>query len=247
MKKLSLIAILLLTVTYNLFARANATVNEDRVRIRTAPSLKYSKVVTVVTRGQPLIVHSKTSEKETIDGFTCEWYEVEYDDRSYGWIYGAYIDIEKNDDNYFHEYTKAEAITQALYEELYHHFFNGEAYNAKIEWINGNYKLIDQHSFEMKCSDGTTGTATTYTYDVDGNEVIMGFGGWLSTTIKKNIPNSFSVKIGMTKDQLREMLGPEIKEYYWVYLYGDEACIKFNFSGNTLESIYIDRNAFTGD
>ncbi|MBQ0001922.1 MAG: SH3 domain-containing protein [Treponema sp.] len=247
MKKFSTLVFLFFILSFNLSAHPTATVNEDRVRVRNAPSITYSKTLTVVLKNQSFKIFNKTEDKDTIDGFTSEWYEIKYDDNNYGWIYGAYIDIKNDENDYIHETTKTEAITQALYEELYFYFWNGESYNATINDIKcKNYSLIDTHSYTMKCSDGTYGTATQEIYNVDGHIITMGLG-WETAIIKKTIPNSFSVKIGMTKEDLQKMLGPEIKNHYWTYIYGDEACIAFNFENNILSSIYIDRNPFTGD
>ena len=249
MKKINIVLFLIIITCAALSAEAHATVNDDKVRIRTAPSVKYSKILTAVNRGTKLEVYSKTEESDCIDGLSFPWYEVSCSNSVSGWIFGAYIDVVITDDDYIRTDEKADAFAQAFYDELYEIYFTEEPTLSKAAFnkLFGGRRVVKSDSADINCGDGTHGIMTFDTYEIDGCFITMtNWDEWSSSEFTRTVPNSFSVKIGMTRRELEKVFGSPIKTFYWTYLFGDEATLKFKFSNDILESIYIDHNFMSG-
>ncbi len=71
-----------------------ATVNDNRVRLRTEPNLT-SQTVTYLDFGYQVKIKDKSEEPQTIDGESWYWYKVESEGYPDGWVYGKYLDIKE--------------------------------------------------------------------------------------------------------------------------------------------------------
>ena len=71
-----------------------ATLNDNRVRLRTEPNLT-SQTVTHLDFGYQVKIKDKSEEPQTIDGESWYWYNVESEGYPDGWIYGKYLDIKE--------------------------------------------------------------------------------------------------------------------------------------------------------
>jgi uncharacterized protein YgiM (DUF1202 family) len=69
-------------------------INDDHVNVRENPDTN-SAVLTQVSKGTPARILDKTAKPETIGGQTTVWYNVRLWDRTEGWIFGAFLDIQK--------------------------------------------------------------------------------------------------------------------------------------------------------
>lgn len=71
-----------------------ATLNDNRVRLRTEPNLT-SQTVTHLDFGYQVKIKDKSEEPQTIDGESWYWYKVESEGYPDGWVYGKYLDIKE--------------------------------------------------------------------------------------------------------------------------------------------------------
>lgn len=71
-----------------------ATLNDNRVRLRTEPNLT-SQTVTHLDFGYQVKIKDKSEEPQTIDGESWYWYKVESKGYPDGWVYGKYLDIKE--------------------------------------------------------------------------------------------------------------------------------------------------------
>ena len=71
-----------------------ATLNDNRVRLRTEPNLT-SQTVTHLDFGYQVKIKDKSEEPQTIDGESWYWYKVESEGYPEGWVYGKYLDIKE--------------------------------------------------------------------------------------------------------------------------------------------------------
>lgn len=73
--------------------KKNALCNDTRVRIRKEPNLDCETLGYLNIDDKVKII--QRSDKEfTIDGEKWYWYQVESQDKPYGWVYGKYLNIE---------------------------------------------------------------------------------------------------------------------------------------------------------
>ena len=72
----------------------NATVNDLRVRLRSEPNLE-SQTLSYFYTGDDVKIIAQSDEKYEIDGESWYWYKVESGSYPVGWVYGKYLDIEK--------------------------------------------------------------------------------------------------------------------------------------------------------
>ncbi|MBO5143886.1 MAG: SH3 domain-containing protein [Treponema sp.] len=68
-------------------------INDSSVRLRTEPS-SDSSIILLLEKGDKVSIIRKWNYKESIDGESWYWYEVETSDGKTGWVYGKYLDIE---------------------------------------------------------------------------------------------------------------------------------------------------------
>ena len=71
-----------------------ATLNDNRVRLRTEPNLT-SQTVTHLDFGYQVKIKDKSEEPQTIDGESWYWYKVESEGYPDGWVYDKYLDIKE--------------------------------------------------------------------------------------------------------------------------------------------------------
>lgn len=67
-------------------------VNEPRVRLRSKFNLD-SSIIKVFNKNEPVEIIGRTEEKTRIDNKESYWYKIRLDNNQFGWIFGAYIDI----------------------------------------------------------------------------------------------------------------------------------------------------------
>ena len=67
--------------------------NDSRVRVRTEPNLKCD-TITYLNPNDSLFIISRSDKKFEIIGERFYWYMIQLPDKSTGWVYGKYLDIE---------------------------------------------------------------------------------------------------------------------------------------------------------
>lgn len=71
-----------------------ATLNDDNVNLREEASVK-SAAVTKLAKGTPVRILNQTDKPETFAGQKDVWYQVRLWDRTEGWVFGAFLDVDK--------------------------------------------------------------------------------------------------------------------------------------------------------
>ncbi len=66
--------------------------NDSQVRIRSKAGLK-SEILGVLNKGDKVTVIGRSEKKEVIDGKEAYWYKIKLADNTFGWIFGAYVDL----------------------------------------------------------------------------------------------------------------------------------------------------------
>lgn len=84
---------------YRIFGSAkipiqNATVNDNRVRLRTKSNLK-SDTWGFLNKDEKVKIKDKSEEPFEIAGESWYWYKVDAEGYPDGWVYGKYLDIEE--------------------------------------------------------------------------------------------------------------------------------------------------------
>ena len=72
----------------------NGIMNDDNVRIREEPNLK-SRTLGKVNKNDKVQILGSTVSTMKIENMDNKWYKILLSDNSIGWIYGAYVDLEK--------------------------------------------------------------------------------------------------------------------------------------------------------
>ncbi len=68
-----------------------AAINDSRVRIRSEPNLKC-ETLDYVNKGDSVKILDRSTDKQQIGDMNDYWYNVELQNGTKGWVYGAYID-----------------------------------------------------------------------------------------------------------------------------------------------------------
>ncbi|AEE17395.1 SH3 domain-containing protein [Treponema brennaborense] len=69
----------------------NGTINDSRVRVRSEPNLKC-ETLDYVNKGDSVKILDRSTDKQQIGDMNDYWYNVELQNGTKGWVYGAYID-----------------------------------------------------------------------------------------------------------------------------------------------------------
>ena len=77
-------------------------VNDSRVRLRDEPNLN-SNTLTHLNINDKVIILNKSNEKELIEFMYSYWYQVRTADGTEGWMYGYFLDIDKNSTFYINK------------------------------------------------------------------------------------------------------------------------------------------------
>ena len=195
-------------------------VNDDNVRVRTYPSIEHSKIITKYSTGKKVNVLEKTvNEKNEL------WYQIKVDDGQWGWMFGEYISFSEEypaSQVYEREFSKYGTFIEAFYYELFDIYLYGAPYtyenqNCLKKLLAGKSPASYSSYSSIANDDGNLYSTPTTIYEIDGCliEVTGTYPGcwWYSSTFTKNVPNSFGVKMGMTLEELKEIFGPETKQY----------------------------------
>lgn len=75
------------------YAKDNATITGDGLRIRGAPNTS-SEVLGKVNKGTRVEALAHTDETDSIDGFTGYWYKINYKEIT-GYVFGKYIKVDR--------------------------------------------------------------------------------------------------------------------------------------------------------
>lgn len=71
-----------------------ATANDNRIRLRDSPSLN-GKVLDFLYENEISRVLETGTKKEIIAGSPAAWYKIQLPDDRVGWVFGAFLDLEK--------------------------------------------------------------------------------------------------------------------------------------------------------
>lgn len=72
----------------------NGIMNDDNVRIREEPNLK-SKTLGKLNKNHKVEIIGSTISTMKIENMNNKWYKILLSNNNIGWIYGAYVDLEK--------------------------------------------------------------------------------------------------------------------------------------------------------
>lgn len=206
MKNNFLVFFILFFSVFKIFSY-EGVVTDNKVRIRTAPSLKYSNIIKVANKGEKYIVDAKTSDFDSIDGYTDCWYRIKINEE-YGFIYGGYFDV-SNSNEELSTYTKSEFFCLLLWSCLE---IIGFKDSSECTNVVNKGKLIKTKNGTGYSNDSSVGLKNYYVFDVNGFQITALNGGenfyyWTEIEITKDFKNPFNLKFGMTKNQLNEIFG----------------------------------------
>lgn len=68
-----------------------AVITSSHLRLRERPTQDSSAIITL-WRGSVLEIVSKRNRKETVEGLSDYWYQINYDGLQ-GWVFGGYLDL----------------------------------------------------------------------------------------------------------------------------------------------------------
>lgn len=231
MKKFLVFFCFLITLTV-LYAEDFGVVIDDNVRIRTAPSLKYSAVIEKANRGAKFRVLGRTEEVYNIDGHNEPWYKIDYSDEQDGWIYGGY----------FAPSSSAEEITVEPYYKLMIEQLWGELYRdirkeeddrrTLKKFLEGKYP-----DYQETWKDGCT--SDYYRFKNKILQVESNYKTWESTEYIGDVKNSLSIKIGMSVAELKAIFGSQLILNDWTLGDLSQYGLIFKTENDKLKSIVI--------
>lgn len=235
MKKIiSTLLILIFSIT-TIFAKTG-TVLDDKVRIRSAPSLTYSVVVGVVNKGDELEVDAKTEELDYIDGFSKPWYRVTFKNKHY-WIYGGYFSVD-SDNKKLSEFSKASAMRDALFQYNVDFAINCGEYIKRGKNITKTYESFKTEGgflTDAACYTFEYGSVIIYCYTTDGS-----YYTWTGTSIIKDDNNPLKIKFNMTMEEVKAIfIEFDSVKKNTAYLYGGGIRAELTFNNNKLKTITL--------
>lgn len=199
---------------------------DDNVRIRTAPSLKYSSVIANANKGEKFMVRMRTEETYNIDGHNEPWYQIDYSSGRYGWIYGGYFN------------PPSEEICKESYYQIMISVLWGEMYadTMKESDVDGSFKRVLYGRTPDSHKAWKFGSSDYYHYKNKILQIESECKTWESTEYTGNFPNSLSIKIGMTVEELKAIFGPNLIINDWAIELSSNIVI-FKVEGNRLKSV----------
>ena len=238
MKKLLSELFILIFLGTVIFAETKkGTVLDDRVRVRSAPSLKYSNIVGVVNKGDALEVDAKTDYLDNIDGFSKTWYRVNFSNQEY-WIYGGYFSVDSNAEYYLEELSKSRAMGYALLNYNVKFVADCGDYLRKGKNVKKTYesfKVEGGYEINAICYNFEYGSVIIDCYTLDDTQFT-----WTSTSIVKNCENPLNLKLDMTMEEVKAVFGEfDYIEANKAFIYGGGIRAEFIFNKNRLERINL--------
>ncbi len=236
MKKLLLELLVLVFLGTAIFAETG-TVLENRVRVRSAPSLTYSVVVGVADKGDKLEVNAKSEESDDIDGFSKSWYRVKFNNKEC-WIYGGYFSVDSDVEDLL-EVSKSSAMSSALFEYYAVFAVNCGAYLRKGKNVRKSYESFTVEGgfkIDAVCYTFEYGPVKIDCYTRDGT-----YFTWTGTSIVRNGDNPLNIKLGMTMEEVKAVFGDfDSIKGLTAYIYGGGVRVEFIFDDKTgLECINL--------
>lgn len=211
--------------------KQEGTVLDNKVYIRSAPSLNYSQIVGVVNKNDKLNILSYTSDIDKIDGFNEPWYEVKFNDLDNCYIYGGYFkpDFDNLD---IYETNKLSEMGYILW-----HLIDGSSSSAINVCDNSLFKIYYRDS-QTKYDDKENGK-TIFEYL---SFRIIGYWGndwfrWELIELISDINNPLNIKLGISDTELREIFGCGVKFNEWFTFGRACAAIRLDVSDGVLNSI----------
>lgn len=233
MKKLLSVLLVSIFLCSAIFAE-KGTVLDDRVRVRSTPSLTNSVIVGVVNKGDKLEVDAKSEELDNIDGLSEPWYRVKFDNKDC-WIYGGYFSVNSNS-NYLSEISRYSAMSDALFQ-----------YNAEFAANCGDYlrkgNNVTKENKSITVEGGFKINVVYYTFEYDSLLIDcytrngINFT-WTCTSIVKDVKNPLNIKFNMTMEEVKAIFGDfDYIKANEAFIYGGGCRIEFIFDKNRLERI----------
>jgi hypothetical protein len=242
-------------------------VNDDNVRIRTLPSIKYSKIITKLDKGTPIRVVGELDETETIDGEEYRWLRVFLSNGSEGWVYGKYISFSENlsKDQILDEYTafsKAVLLGEDLYNELLYGslkiYIGDDDTNQVIHAYRSSNEMIDTYEESNVYDDAMHGEKayrsdrfSVYAFQYGKIYLFGDYDNFRKVAINRKMPNKYNLQVGMSIDTAKMILGKDIGEYqcdehdYYIPI-DDEHELRFKTENRIICEIILSF-AFGGD
>jgi hypothetical protein len=202
-------------------------VNDDNVRVRTLPSLKYSEVIAKLNEGSRIRVAGESDETETVDGEAYRWFRVLLSDGRDGWIYGKYISFTDKlpEDEVIDQYaicSKAETLGADLYNELLYGVLRvrigDQGAERAIRAYRSSNEAIDDCE-ESKVYDVVEGEAlshsdrfSVYAFKYGKIYLFDDYDEFRRISIQREMPNKYHVQVGMSIDAAKSILGQDIGE-----------------------------------
>lgn len=116
-----------------------ATVNVLRLKLRTDPSTE-SRQLTSLLQGERLTILDKSNNQKSIGGRTNYWYQVQTKDNLIGWVFGAFIDLDK-----LETHTTPDVIVPDVpdtFEQLPIHTISAHNKQSELSEFAENYSAI---------------------------------------------------------------------------------------------------------
>jgi len=224
----------------------------EGLRVRDNPILSANRICGLPDRLPVKVI--AIGEEDTIDEITAPWikiliphYEWENVHVEYGWVFGGYLSGHNKEENKMYFYNRwCKLYTEILCSEFSiskSDFFEPTPSLQLFAEFRKTHKVISIRKDEMKnYDDPNKPFYIDYQNYLIENGTVCGRGeSWISLTVKKNIQNSFGIKLGMTKDEIQAILGDFYagNDKFAYYSFYDFADINFKFDKGVVNEIEI--------
>ncbi len=234
MKKIILTVLLALISVSSVFARSG-TVLDDRVRLRSAPDLKYSQVEGYANKDDVFEIIAMTETNSEIDGYNEPWYLIQTGNQ-YKWIYGGYFKAEEVSNSWaeIETYSKSGAMLYSLWGMIFDHISETRTYYSKGT-------LMDTRTENWRSPEGWMGVEILVFKSgpfIIEAQSSLGDTSWCNSEMVENADNPINIKLGISESELKEIFGSDILINEWNHCDGNyDEVVKFNFSNGKLKSI----------
>lgn len=224
----------------------------EGLRVRDNPTLSANKICGLPHRLPVKVI--EVGQEATIDEITAPWikiliphYEWKNAHTEYGWVFGGYLSEHNKEEDKMYFYNRwCKLYTEILCSEFSiskSDFFEPTPSLQSFAEFQKMHKVISIRKDEMKNYDDPNKPFYIYyqNYLIENGSVCGRGESWISLNVKKNIPNSYGIKLGMTLDEIQAILGDfySSTDKFAYYLFYDFADINFKFDKGVVNEIGI--------
>lgn len=240
----------------------------EGLRVRESASLD-SNIINKYPDNFIVLAREKDTNLVEIDGIKSYWVQISHNNDPSGWVFGGYLkpteDFPPDSSDKLNQYENDDSETDekydytekvlALYEEFYSKYLPDGYYHGQeipISIFNEWKKKFEFTGWTERKEEGKFGEFVwkfqhykndycEIQFSDESDEIVA----WEGTTMTKTIPNSLGIEIGMTKNQVEEIIGSPFSNIYNEYDDGYRY-VRFNFNNEILESIQVFYNSMAG-